>query len=187
MSSNQQIITGHFIAHWGVPREIRPRKVQGIEKFAILEFGPRGSRTTWLYATNGMSSYAQAYPDDHMKICTELYACCKQRVTWVDDLLAAIATYPRDCTTYLAEADTIEVGQPIDRNSSGYTGILLAPPYPPTLGLVGSLSENVLVHKVVGLLPAEVQFAERHGGRVLLEKLTKYGELGLDESRVPVV
>src|SRR6516164_7144929 len=112
MSSRQQIITGHFIAHWGAPIEIRPRKVQGIESFAILEFGPRDSRTTWLYATNGMSSYTQAYPDERMKIRTELYACCKQRVTWVDDLLAAIATYPRDCTTFLAEADTIEVGQP---------------------------------------------------------------------------
>ena len=53
------VITAHFIFHWGVPKEIRPRKLPGIGELAILEFAPKGVRLTWRYATNGMSSYIQ--------------------------------------------------------------------------------------------------------------------------------
>jgi hypothetical protein len=134
-----------------------------------------------------MSSYIQPHPGELVRIRTEIYGCCKQQVTWVDDLLAAIATYPRDYSIFLAEADTIDVGQPIDRRGSCYTGVLLAPPYPPTAGFVGGLDENVLVHQVVGLFPIEVNFAERYGGRLLWDKLSKYGDVFLDERRVPVV
>jgi len=189
MSNESGIISGHLITHWGVPAAIRPRNTPGIETFAILEFAPRGARKTWRYATNGMSTYLQAHPDHRIQVRTELYACTSQRTPWVDSLLAAIATYPKDYATYLAEGDTIDVGQPIDRGSSCYTGILLAPPGPCdplTLGLVGGLSENVLVHQVVGLLPNEVRYAQQNGGRALWVRLARCGEAVLDEVRTSV-
>jgi hypothetical protein len=188
MANDKGIITGHFMAHWGVPRDIRPLRARGIAEFAVLEFAPREPRMTWRYATNGMSSYLQSYPEESMNVRTELFACTKQRAMWIDDLLLAIASYPHDFATYLAEGDTINVGQPIDQNSSCYTGILLASPEPATLGLVAGLSHDVLVHQVVGLLPTEVQFAEEHGGgKMLWQKLFNKGEQLLDEERQSIV
>jgi len=191
MQNEKGIITGHFMSHWGVPKEIRPRKLPGVGDFAILEFAPRGTRTTWRYATNGMSGYAQNYPDGLVKVRTELYGSTKEKAAWVDDLLAAIATYPLDFTTYLTEGDTINVGQPIDRRGSRFTGILLARPGlsdPETVGLVAGIPENVLVHQVVGILPSEAEFAEQLGGKALWERLAKNGDLLLDDdSRLPVV
>jgi hypothetical protein len=137
-----------------------------------------------------MSNYAQSYPDGLLQVRTELFGCTKQHAIWVDDLLAAIATYPLDYSTYLSEGDTIDVGQPIDRRGSKLTGVLLAPPGvddPETVGLVGGISGNVLVHQVVGILPEEAEFAKEHGGKRLWERLAKNGPLLLDDDlRVPV-
>src|SRR5580704_9632420 len=172
MQHDKGIVTGHFISHWGVPTEIRPRKLPGIGECAILEFAPRGTRATWRYATNGMSSYAHNHPDGIVMVRTELYGSTKEKAAWVDDLLAAIATYPLDFKTYLAEGDTINVRQPIDRHSSRFTAILLAAPGrsdPETVGLVDRMPEKVLVHQVVGILPSEADFAEQHGGKPLWE------------------
>jgi hypothetical protein len=142
---------------------------------------------TWRYATNGMSSCNQSHPNEHVKVRAELYACTKHKAAWVDDLLAAIASYPQDYATYLAECDTINVGQPIDRKSSCYTGVLLAPPDPATLGLVAGLCDDVLVHQIVGLVPAEVRFAEEHGGKSLWQKLMNKGQLVVDDTRTSIV
>ncbi len=82
---------------------------------------------------------------------------------------------------------TINVGQAIDQKSSCYTGVLLAPPDPATLGLVAGLPDDVVVHQVVGLLTSEVQFAEQHRGKLLWQKLMNKGELLVDEARTSVV
>lgn len=180
-------ITGHFLAHWGLVSGIRPRKVRGFEEFAILDFAPTPSRLSHIYATNGMSAYAQHGPKEEITLRTELYGCCKESAPWVDDLLAGLATYPRDYATCLCEGDTIAVGQPIDRRNSRFTGILLAPPSLPTLGTVADLPYTVLVHEVVGILADELEFAIKHGGPALWEKLKEQGELYLDEDRPSVV
>jgi len=185
-SEAQGIITAHFIAHWGVPSDIRPREVRGAKPFAILEFGPRGARRTWRYATNGMSNCLQQHPDSRMKVRTELLACTTEKVGWIDDLLGGIAAYPNDYSTYLAEGDTIEVGQPLDQDVSCFTGVLLAPPGPldsSTLGMIGDLEENILVHQVVGLLRPELDYVREHSGKRLWEQLVKFGEPVLDRPR----
>src|SRR5690348_9347548 len=102
MQGDKGVITGHFLSHWGIPKDIRPRSLQTIGDFAILEFAPQRGRASWRYATNGMSSYTQYYPDGPVKVRTELYTCSNERKPWVDDLLAAIATYPLDFKTHLA-------------------------------------------------------------------------------------
>jgi Suppressor of fused protein (SUFU) len=190
MEDIRGIVTAHFLTHWGVPKEIHPRTVKGIGSFAVLEFGPRGKRKTWRYATNGMSSYLQPNPDQNLRIRTELYACTEKKTMWVEDFLAAIATYPNDYATYLAEGDTIDVGQAIDRNCSPYSGILLAPPGPfdpATIGLVGGVSQNILVHQVVGLLEKEIQYAQKHGGKAIWEQVVHKGEPLIDLGRPAVV
>jgi hypothetical protein len=182
----QGTITAHFIAHWGVPDDIRPQAIRGGRSFAILEFAPRGSRQTWRYATNGMSSDLQHHPDQHMKVRTELFACTTEKAVWIDDLLCGLAAYPYDYTTYLAEGDTIEVGQALDRDESCFTGVLLAPPGPrdpPSIGVIDGFDYNVLVHQVVGLLPPEVHYAERHTGKRLWEQLLQFGDPVLDRAR----
>ncbi len=180
-------ITAHFLAHWGLVSGVRPRQVPGIDPFAILDFGPTPGRPYHLYATNGMSSYAQKGRDPGTTWRTELYGCCLEARTWVDSLLAGLATYPRDYDTCLGEGHTIAVGQPIDQGTSRFTGILLVEPSPPSLGLVGGIEETVLVHQVVGILADELAFAEKHGGLALWEKLKPQGDLYLDEDRASVV
>ena len=187
MAIDKRKITGHYIVHWGVPTDICPIKARGIEEFAILKFSPGGSRTTWKYATNGMSSYIQTPPDQPVKVRTELYASTREKAEWVGDLLVAFASYPQDYATYFAEGDTINVGQPVDRDSSCYTAILLRAPDPPSIGLVAGLSENVLVHRVVGIFLDEVQFAQEQSGKLLWQKLAQKGEFLLDEKRTSVV
>ena len=190
MQVEKGIITGHFMSHWGIPKEIRTRNLRGIGEFAILEFAPKGERTTWRYATNGMSSYTQYHPDELVNVRSEIYGCTRSQSLWIDDLLAAIAAYPYDYNTYLSEGDTINVGQPIDREGSCFTAILLARPGlcdSETLGLVKARLDNVLIQQVIGILPAEAEFAERHGGKTLWEKLAKEGDLTLDRNRPPVV
>lgn len=186
MSESQGVVTTHFISHWGVPNEIRPRELRNEKAFAVLEFAPHGARRTWRYATNGMSSYRQQHPSLRHGVRTELFACTAKRITWIDDLLGAIANYPHDCSTYLAEGDTIEVGQPLDRGTSCFTGVLLASPGPldpSTLGVVGGLAEDVLVHQVVGLLESELVYVREHSGKQMWGQLVKFGEPVLDRPR----
>jgi hypothetical protein len=130
-----------------------------------------------------MSSLVQTHPYPLVKLRTELYACTNEQLAWVDALLAALVTYPQDYTTYLAEGDTITVGQPIDQNRSCYTALLLAPPGPvdpPTLGLVGGLPDTILVHQLVGLRDPEIRYAQEHGGALLWQHLLLRGEPVLD-------
>ena len=185
------IITGHFITHWGVPSDIRPRKLNGVKEFAVIEFAPTGGRKTWRYATNGMSNYAQYHHDPSVNVQTELYATTARKVTWMDDFLAALTTYPIDYATFFAEGDTISVGQPIDQKSSCYSNILIAPPGPhdaAELGLIGGLEdETILVHQVIGLLDVEVQYAKRHGGKILWQNYLISRACPLDEERTSVL
>jgi hypothetical protein len=189
MQHDQGTITGHFMSHWGVPMAIYPWNARGIPEFAVLEFGPRPPRMTWRYATNGMSSYAQEHPERNVDVRCEVFCCTRNRASWVNDLLAAVAAYPIDYHTSLADGDTIDVGQPIDRSESPYTGILLSAPSgdAQTLGLVGGLANDILVHQIVGLLPREVDFAAANGGRVLAKRLEAAGELLLDQGRQSVI
>jgi len=190
MQSAKGIITGHFIAHWRVPSAIHALPARGIAEFAVLEFPPKPLRSSWRYATNGMSSYLQPTPDRRSEVRCELFACTNDEAPWVIGLLAAAAAYPLDYNTYLAEGDTIDVGQPIDRANSSYTGLLLIRPGcvdPPTLGLLALGPSDVLVHQVVGLLPAEVEFASRNGAELLSKRLSEAGGFSLDRPRSPVV
>lgn len=190
MQFDKRAITCHFMSHWGVPSDIRPRKLAGVDDFAILEFAPRGTRTTWRYATNGMSAYAQKCADGQGKTRTEVFGATKSKVTWADELLAAVATYPRDYVTCLAEGDTIHVGQPIDRQHSPFTTLLLAPPGrgdPEAVGAIAQMSEVILVHQVVGILPLELAFAGRRGGKLLWNRLASGGEVLLDQERLSVI
>lgn len=190
MHSEKGIVTAHFITHWGVPSQIRRHALRRIGDFAILEFAPNQSRVTWRYATNGMNVLRQRHDDSSVVVRTELYASTKDRATWVDELLAGLADYPFDYDTWLADGDTVEVGQPLDRNVSPYTGVLLAAPGmhdSQTVGLIGGLSDKILVHQVIGLLPGEVQYASVHGASILYERAAAGGHDLLDVVRDSVL
>jgi hypothetical protein len=124
--------------------------------------------------------------DERGSVRTELYTCSQHRLPWVDELLVAMATYPFLNETYLSEFDTIDAQQPIDQETSPYTGILLAPPGPTdpeTLGLAGKPGEDVIIHQVVGLLPKELEYAAQGGARDLWRKFLGEGELAIDRIR----
>lgn len=157
-------MTTHWITHFGVPMEIHPRALQGFDgPFAILEFAPRGSRTSWRYATNGMSSRIQACPQPGARVRTEVYAAMRDRAPWVSDLLTALAAYPWDQQTWFAEGDTIELQESPTSRNCPFAGIMLVRPGaidPPEIGLAGD-SEPIPIHQLAGLLPAELQQAKR--------------------------
>ena len=157
----------HWITHLGVPMEIHPRALHGSDDaFAILEFAPRGSRTSWRYATNGMSSRIQACPQPGVHVRTELYGATRDRAPWVCDLLTALAAYPWDQQTWLSEGDTIELQESPTSRNCPFAGIMLVAPGaidPPEIGLAGD-SEPILIHQLAGLLPAERQQAKSGSG-----------------------
>jgi hypothetical protein len=187
---NKGAITAHFIAYWGVPSEIRERDVPGLEAFAILEFPPSGTRREWRYATNGMSSFLQSHSDPKISVRTELYACTQHKAPWLDELLSALAGYPRQQQTFFAEWDTVEVSHPIDHRISSFTGIMLVPPGPfdpLTIGIAGGVMENILIHQLAGLTPSEVQYARQNGGRLLWGHILKSGRPFLDQRRSSVI
>lgn len=150
--------------------EIYPRAQHGFDgAFAILEFAPRGSRASWRYATNGMSSRIQACPQPGVRVRTELYAATARRAPWVCDLLTALAAYPWDQQTWFSEGDTIELQESPTSRKCPFAGIMLVRPGaidPPEIGLAGDL-EPVLIHQLAGLVPAELQQAKRGSGATL--------------------
>lgn len=166
-SDANRLMTAHWITHLGVPKEIHPRALNGFDgAFVILEFAPRGSRSSWRYATNGMSTRVQACPQPGVRVRTELYAATVQRALWVCDLLTALAAYPWDQQTWFAEGDTIELEDSPKSRNCPFAGIMLARPGtldPPEIGLAGD-SEPILVHQLAGLLPAELEQAKRGNG-----------------------
>lgn len=107
---------------------------------------------------------------------------------WMDSLLLGLASYPIDYGTHFCEADTIEIGGPIDQSISEYCGVLLGNPMPETVGVVGGLIPPVLVHQVIGLYASEIGFASQQSGGVLLSRILQCGgTLMLDEERPLVV
>jgi hypothetical protein len=185
-----QARTGHFILFWGVPNEVHRRNPIGTSRLAILEFRPRGGRTSWRYATNGMSESIQ--PCSQGPVRTELFASTDTRQDWAIALLDAISRYPTQQDTYFGEYDTVEVGQPIDARRSPFTAVLLAPPGPHEQTAVGTISavtsDAIQVHQVIGIYKDECKFVIEHGGRKLYNQLIKRGcTLSLDEVRRSVL
>lgn len=181
--------TGHYIVFWGVPGEIHVRKELGTSSLAILEFPPRSGRSTWRYATNGMSEYVQTYEGTTSR--TELFACTSRKLSWVVSLLDALARYPSQEQTLLGAFDTVAVGQPIDRDSSAFSAVLLAPPHleADALGVMAGLTdEPIHISHVIGIFESECAFAVENGGAALYARLRAHGSsFLLDALRTPVV
>ncbi len=185
----KQQVTGHFILHWGVPKDIHVRRplADGAD-LAVVEFPPDGDRRSYRFATNGMSGILQA---GEPGVRTELYGCSRNSHPWVIELLDALARYPMRHRTYLSEYDTIFVG-PIDRSQSPFTAILLAPPGPAerdTLGAVATdYAEPTLVHQVVGIFEEECELAIEKSGEELWRRLSlSVDTLELDVARRSIV
>jgi hypothetical protein len=182
----KQQVAGHFVVHWGVPRELHLRRPlsDGVD-LAIMEFPPGRERATYRFATNGLSGMPQDSGD--VSVRTELYACSRGSHPWVIELLDALARYPMRHKTCFSEYDTISVG-PIDRDRSPFTAILLAPPgadEKDTLGAIATdYTEVPLVHQVVGIFEDECELAIDEGGEELWQRLSALGRgLALDAER----
>jgi len=185
----KQQVAGHFLVHWGVPKDFHLRRplADGLD-LAIMEFPPGGERETYRFATNGVSGIPQDSGDTSVR--TELYACSRGSHPWVIELLDALARYPMRHHTYLSEYDTISVG-PIDRDRSPFAAILLAPPgaeEKDTLGAIATdYAEATLVHQVVGIFEDECELAIEEGGEELWQRLSALGRgLALDAERQSV-
>lgn len=182
--------TGHFIAHWGVPKDIQVRPYVGGIELAVVVFGPKEDRKSWRYATNGMSEFVQE--SDQGRLRTELYACTHKMGDWVVALLHALASYPLQKRTFFADYDTVPVSQPIDRKESPYRGVLLAPTSPEdpeNLGEIDGVTEEpIFVHLVVPIYDVECELAIDKGGQELWARLLSSGSsLCLDGQRSSVI
>jgi hypothetical protein len=185
----KQQVAGHFLVHWGVPKDLHLRRplADGLD-LAIMEFPPGSGRKTHRFATNGMSGIAQQSGEGDVR--TELYACSRGSHPWIVELLDALARYPMRHHTCFREHDTISVG-PIDRDRSPFTAILLAPPSPEekdTLGAIATdYAEATLVHQVVGIFDDECEFAIEEGGEELWRRLSALrAAVALDAERKSV-
>jgi hypothetical protein len=188
MNARYKERTGHLIAHWGVPRQIYPRKSLAGQALAVVEFAPRPNEEGWRYITNGMSEYLQLVNDTRVR--TELLAYSLKRHDWIVDLLDGLSRYPTQHGTFFAEFDTIPVGQPIDRGASCFHGVLLAPlPRSESASLDpmwGLFPEPVHTLLIVGIHASEIAFASEHGGKALFDSVGSIVTC-LDAPRGPVV
>ena len=184
-TSRKKAVTGHYIAHWGVPSEIR---VQESSRFdlAVLEFAPTRGRDTYRLATNGMSTLVQS--NRARRYRTELYAISRSAAPWIARLLAALAVYPVEEETSLGEMQTVPLAGPIIQGDSKFSAILIAPPEPEDAGTVGAIlgvtPEPILVHRVVAITDSERSLAVEYGSEELWLRLLGLGRpLPLDEAR----
>lgn len=188
MMSTYKERTGHFITHWGVPKEIHPRKPLAGCELAVMEFSPRRDGEKWRYATNGMSEQLQTA--DSVGVRTELVAYTLNHHGWVVDLLDALCRYPIQNATYFSEYDTVPIGQPIDRGVSKFSGVLLAPlptGEPPSLpSMWGLFPEPVSLLTVIGIYDSECDIAAVEGGKHLFDLLDSIECVCLDTKREPI-
>ena len=188
MTTSYQNRTAHLIGHWGVPKEIYEQKLLMDSKLAVIEFAPQRKAGFWRFATNGMSEHLQFVNGDGVR--TELVAYATHQHKWIIELLDALSRYPFQQQTYFSEFDTVEVGQPIDRDSSAFQGILLAPvPAIETSSLrrIGGLfSEVVTLLQVIGLHQIEIEIAIDQGGQVLFDSFKGNGPILIDAKRPAV-
>jgi hypothetical protein len=188
MNTSYHERTGHLIANWGVPEKIYERKPIAGKKIAVIEFAPKRSAGYWRYVTNGMSEHLQ--PASEGGVRTELVAYAGAEREWIVDLLDALSRYPLQHGTYFSEYDTIAVGQPIDRRSSPFQGVLLAPlPLTEQRGagtLGGIFPETVTLLQVVGLHESEMDAAVERGGEFLFDLLERNEPVVVDADRAAV-
>jgi hypothetical protein len=188
-TSRKKAVTGHFMAHWGVPSEIHVQEKSRID-LAVVEFAPKGGRATYRFATNGMSAIVQ--PSRGGRYRTELYASSRSAAPWIVRFLAVLAVYPIEEETSLGEMQTVPLAGPIVQGDSIYSAILIAPPGPEdpeTLGaILGVTTEAILVHRVVPISELERDFAAERGSEELWQQLLGLGRpLLLDEPRPDAV
>jgi hypothetical protein len=135
-----------------------------------------------------MSESPQRHETGHIR--TELIACSTLRAVWIISLLDALARYPFSHDTYFSEFDTIPIGQPIDRNRSPFSAILLVQPNEGELASLGTidiaLDETIFVLQVIGIYDTECDFAVERGGEALYSELRARASLRLDDLRKAV-
>ena len=182
--------TGHYITHWGVPRDIQPAAFPAGGELAILEFAPRVASGLWRHVTNGMSEHAQRTEDGVVR--TELYVYTREPTARAAGVLRALAAYPFQHNTYFADFDTVPLAEAAEPRLVPFSGVLLAPGGPEeaqTLSEIhGVANEPVFVHLVLPIHRAEMQLAIEMGGRELWSKLlSSEAMLALDADRPTVV
>lgn len=180
-------VTGHLIAHWGVPCRIHPPESESLG-VAVLEFAPGGRLSSWRYATNGLSAFR--LPTGKGGARMELFASTEGSCPWAIDLLRALVKYAVGRNVYLGEGDTIPVERPIDRDRSPYTALFIAPPAETeavSLGAARCAGEVVFFHQVIGAYRGELDLARQAGIEVVWERLAVRGsEPLLDVARPPL-
>lgn len=181
--------TAHFMTQWGPPAEVHVRSTGFAPQLAVLEFPPRGARTHFRFATNGLSELELG----SMRERVELYASTRLRALWAVDLLVQLCRYAVEYEVHLSEGDSLPAGRPIDGAQSPFFGLLLVAPEvcgdSPSLGAIPGLWQKPpLVHKVVGLYSEELSVAADGGSDFLVRRLTDLKKsLSLDESRAAVI
>ncbi len=191
-NSPAQAITGHYMVHWGLPKQFHMQKTDS-PPLAVVEFGPGRQwgplkpLETMRFATNGMSAF-----DQGAGYRCELYVSARASAPWIIGFLAALARYPLEYQVRLCEGNTIPAVEPIHREKTSFTAFLIAEPWPEdagTLGVIsGVYSEYVFVHQVVAITQPEYEFALEHDGETLWNRLVRLDQpLLLDEARPDAV
>lgn len=150
----------------------------------VLEFGPSGERTSWLYVTSGMSNAWESdspEPGGSSGLGCEFIFETAQQSDWAVQRLLQVMTfqillahgrYPG--RSGLSDYDRIPLRGPVDMDQSKLSRLMLTPPagVPEQCQLE---SGSFDFYHIVAISEAETEFARLQGGVQLLERLAAEG------------
>jgi hypothetical protein len=166
--AHEHAVRSHYRALWGDELPVTPtggRRAELPPAFAVLEFGPHGTRALWTYATCGMSQ-----PGDERPV--ELHLFSPYRSSEPPRVLAATAHYHRTATA-LGVGDTVNFGRPWLDDSACDHGLISLPyldgPALQHVPLVGGGMVNAFW--LIPITRAEIAYKRAHGLNALEQRL----------------
>ena len=183
MNAYQEALLAHYVRQWAAEAAVLATQRTSVlhvpATFRVLEFAPTLVRSSWTYATCGMSSAEAPF-------LLELHLFSAQRSAELVDLVTAVAHYHQTAHA-LGLGHTVNFGVPWQPGSACSYGLVSLPYLDgPALEKMTYQSREVHCLWLVPITQAERDFKAVHGVEALEDLFEKAGLDYLNSTRTSV-